>query len=591
MHRLCLAIALLAPFVAHAQSPLVSDWGHFGGDAFAQRYSQLTQIHRENVSELEVAWTYRTGEVGEGFASADAMEFEVTPVLAFGRLFLATPSSIVIALDPDTGAERWRFDPRVDRKRHYASAISRGVSVWQDPTAPASALCGTRVFSSTLDARLLALDAATGKPCAGFGVDGAVDLRAGVPNAVLGQFFATSPVTVHADIVVVGANGAPVRAFDARSGAPRWSFDASQGSPTFAPITVDPARNIAYVPTGAGDGTDRFSSSLLALDVRTGRPLWAQQLIRHDLWNYGLAAPASLVELELPNLSSPAVLQATKTGRLFIFDRETGRAVFPIRDRLAPRSNVREEQAALTQPIPDTPALAGVQPLTEADMWGLTVWDRSRCRDRLATLRNEGVFTPPDSRGSLVASGADGGIGWGGLAVDLKRQRVIAVVNRLPTIVTSRAKSSGEPGYDVTSEPFLSPWGLPCTRPPWATLVNVDLRRNEIAWEVPLGSTRGVLPFWLPNRDFGQRAVGGPIATAGDLVFVAASGDGELRAFDIETGRELWSDRLPVAGYATPMTYRAGRDKRQYVVIAAGGRDTRGPTSGDYVVAYALPRK
>lgn len=622
MRRALLAFALFLPLVAPAQTPLVSDWGHYGGDAFSQRYSQLNQIHRENVSDLEVAWTYRTGELGEGFASADALAFEVTPVLAFGRLYIATPTSIVIALDPDTGAERWRYDPRIDRKRLYGDATMRGVSVWQDPSVPAKAACGTRVYSSTLDARLLSLDAATGKPCAGFGTNGSIDLRSGIRNAVVGQYFVTSPVTVHADLIIVGASLAaggappkrsPVRAFDARTGALRWSFDALPDSPTHpatpswgidearligggfptAPITADPARNIAYVPTGAPEphhfggarsGTNRFANSLVALDTRTGRPLWAQQLIRHDLWDYGLTAPASLVELDLPNRSTAAVLQATKTGRLFVFDRENGRAVFPIRDRLAPRSSVAGEKSSLTQPIPDTPVLGPARTLTSSDMWGLTFWDRSQCRQRLAALRNEGAFTPPDEKGALVDPGPDGGVGWGGLAVDMKRQRVLAVVNRLPTIVTLH-------GDTPEREPFVSPWGLPCAPPPWATLVNVDLRRNEIAWEVPLGSTRGVLPFWLPKRDFGQTSWGAPIVTAGDLVFVAASGDGEIRAFDLETGRELWSDRLPAVGHATPMTYRAGPDKRQYVVIVAGGRGLPDSHIGDYVVAYALPRK
>jgi quinoprotein glucose dehydrogenase len=302
------------------------------------------------------------------------------------------------------------------------------------------------------------------------------------------------------------------------------------------------------------------------------------------------------------------VIQATKTGMLYVFDRAKGQPLFPITEKPVPRSNVPGEVASPTQPFSSVPSLVSQRKLEPADAWGVTVWDRAKCRDLIASHRNEGIFTPPDTGGTILSPGYIGGVNWGGIAIDESRQRVFAAVNHLPMVVTLMtqqtleqqsksddfphsdfARQSGTP-YAMRREPLLSPWGLPCTAPPWGTLVSVDLRRNRIVWQVPLGSTESIGPWFAPTRNFGTPHMGGPIATAGDLVFVGAAMDSYFRAFDLETGRELWKYRLPAGGQATPMTYRAGRDHRQYVVIAAGGHGTLGTSRGDYVVAFALPR-
>ncbi|HTW39072.1 MAG TPA: pyrroloquinoline quinone-dependent dehydrogenase [Steroidobacteraceae bacterium] len=640
----CVAV-LHAPLVS-AQSPEASDWGYYGGDIFGEHYSNLDQINRDSISRLRIAWEYRTGELGAGLASADKLTFEATPVLAFGMLYVSTATDVVVALDPITGEPRWRFDPRIDRRAHYDEVASRGVSVWQDPDVAPVGVCTRRIFIGTLDARLIALDAMTGKPCLDFGARGAVDLTRGVRLRDRAAYLVTSPPAVARDTVIVGSaigdNRAVevergiIRAFNARSGALAWSFDPIPDSPShpaagewraaqaartgaanaWGVMSVDPARGAVFVPTGSASpdfyggerlGSNRFADSLLALDATTGRLLWQQQLIHHDLWDYDLAAQPVLVSLESGVAPVYAVIEATKSGMLFVFDRDTGKPLVPIVERPVPRSSVPGEQTAPTQPYPQTPALTAHEPIDPRNAWGITFWDRGACRDLLRRYRNEGSYTPPDLRGSISVPGDIGGVDWGGIAFDARRQRVIAAVNHLPTVVKlvprqelARERRSPEfahadvglqlgTPYAVLRMPLLSPWGLPCSPPPWGTLVDVDLRRNRIVWEVPLGSTEDIGPWFAPTRDFGVPGMGGPIVTAGDLVFVAAAMDDYFRAFDVETGRELWKFRLPAGGQATPMTYRAGRDQRQYVVIAAGGHGRLGTRRGDYVIAFALP--
>jgi quinoprotein glucose dehydrogenase len=642
-------IGALTCGLAGGQSPQDSDWGYYGGDAAGRRWSEHEQIHRGNVARLQVAWTYRTGELGEGFATASKLAFAVTPVHAFDSLFLATPTGIVIALEAATGSERWRFDPRVDRGRRYGAATSRGVTAWEDPAppAPAAAPCVRRIFSGTLDGRLFALDADTGEPCEQFGERGAVDLTRGVRPRDAGEFGITSPPAVYGDTVLVGSaigdnravevERGTVHALDARTGAIRWSFDpipdgpehpaaaewhpddaaATGGGNAWTAFSVDLERGLVFVPTGSASpdffggrrrGDNRFANSLLAFEAGTGRLAWHRQLVRHDLWDYDLAAQPALLDVTLDGRSVPAVVQATKTGKLFVFHRETGEPLFPVDERAVPQSRVPGERAAPTQPFPRTPALVTHRALAPGDAWGLTFHDRGKCREALARHRNEGLYTPPDTAGTIVYPGYAGGVNWGSLAVDVPRQRVFAAVNHLPMRVTllepaeaaaqahsgrfpasEFARQAGTP-FAIRREPLLSPWGLPCTAPPWGTLASVDLRTNRIAWQVPLGSTAGVGPRWLPALDLGMPNAGGPIVTAGELVFVAAATDGFLRAFDAQTGRELWKHRLPAGGQATPMTYRAGADQRQFVVIAAGGHDGLGTPRGDSVVAFALPR-
>jgi len=643
---MAMAGAVVTSGTALAQTPDASDWGYYGGDMFGQRFSRLSEINRKNVTHLTVAWTYRTGENGAGFARANKLSFEATPILAFGLLYLETPTNIVIALDPQTGVQRWRFDPHIDRSRQYSEASSRGVSIWEDSDSRHTGACARRVLTGTLDARLLAVDAATGEPCKDFGTDGQVDLTNGLRIRDRAAYLVTSPPAIYGNVVVVGSaigdNRAAevergvIRAFDARSGALLWAFDPIPDSPahpaaaewnlaqaattgaanSWGLMSIDEDNGLVLVPTGSASpdyfggtrlGSNRFADSLLALDVRSGKLVWHQQLVHHDLWDYDLAAQPVLGDIEVQGVPVPAVIQATKTGMLYVFDRTKGQPLFPINEKPVPPSFVAGEQASPTQPFSGLPSLVSQRPVDPADAWGVTFWDRGKCRDLLSAHRNEGIFTPPDPHGTILSPGYIGGVNWGGIVFDEQRQRVIAAVNHLPMLVTlipqaelqeqirsgnypnsDFAKQAGTP-YAMRREPLLSPWGLPCTAPPWGTLVSVDLRRNRIAWQVPLGSTEGVGPWFAPTRDFGMPNMGGPIATAGDLVFVGAALDSYFRAFDIETGRELWKHRLPAGGQATPMTYRAGRNQRQFIVIAAGGHGVLNTPRGDYVIAFALP--
>ena len=629
-----------------AQTPDASDWGYYGGDMFGQRFSSLNEINRKNVSHLTVAWTYRTGENGAGFARANKLSFEATPVLAFGLLYLETPTNIVIALDPETGVQRWRFDPHIDRSRQYFEASSRGVSIWEDSDSKHTGACTRRVFTGTLDARLLALDAGTGEPCKDFGTAGQVDLTSGLRIRDRPDYLVTSPPAIYGNIVVVGSaigdNRASdvergvIRAFDARNGALLWAFDPIPDSPShpaaaewniaqaattgaansWGLMSIDEDSGLVLIPTGSASpgsfggtrlGSNRFADSLLALDAKSGKLVWHQQLVHHDLWDYDLAAQPVLGDIEVQGVPVPAVIQATKTGMLYIFDRTKGQPLFPITEKPVPPSFVAGEQASPTQPFSSIPSLVSQKPVDPADAWGITFWDRGKCRDLLSAHRDEGIFTPPDPHGTILSPGYLGGVDWGGVTFDEQRQRVIAAVNHLPMLVTlvpqaelqeqmqsgdfpnsEFGKQAGAP-YAMRREPLLSPWGLPCTAPPWGTLVSVDLRRNRIVWQVPLGSTEGIGPWFAPTRNFGMPNMGGPISTAGDLVFVGAALDSYFRAFDIETGRELWKYRLPAGGQATPMTYRAGRNQRQFIVIAAGGHGGLNTPRGDYVIAFALP--
>ena len=633
---------------AHAQSRGASDWGFYGGDGFGRRFSSLDQINRGNVTQLQPVWTYRTGELGAGLARAGKLTFEATPVLAYGALYLETGTNIVIAVDPQTGRERWRFDPHIDRQRHYAEVTSRGVSLWEDSDpARHERPCRRRAFTGTLDARLLALDAESGRPCADFGSNGAIDLTQGVRIRDRDAYLVTSPPAIYGNLVIVGSaigdnravsvERGVIRAFDARNGLLMWSFDpipdgpdhpaAAEWNPRQAQntgagnawgvMTIDEEHGLVLIPTGSASpdfygglrlGSNRFADSLLVLDAGTGKLVWHQQLVHHNLWDYDVAAQPVLGDVEINGAPVPAVIQGTKTGMLYIFERTRGRPLVEIIEKPVPSSHVPGEQTAQTQPFSSLPTLVSQAPVRPQDAWGITFWDRGKCRELIGSLRNEGIFTPPDLHGTLLMPGYIGGVNWGGIAFDEQRQRVIAAVNQLPMQVTllpaaefdAQARSgayphaefgrqSGAP-YGMRREPLLSPWGLPCTAPPWGTLASVDLRRHRIIWQVPLGSTAGLTPWFVPTRNFGMPNMGGPIATAGDLVFVGAAIDSYLRAFDIETGRELWKYKLPAGGQATPMTYRAGADQRQYVVISAGGHGPLGTPRGDYLMAFALPK-
>jgi quinoprotein glucose dehydrogenase len=624
----------------------VADWPAYGGDPYGTRYSPLTQITPANVRHLEQVWVHRTGDVSDGSTHSRASSFEATPILFEGMLYVSTPFSRVIALDPVTGEERWSYDPKLNLDVGYSeSLVSRGVEAWTDPEGSADESCHRRIFFATLDARLLALDARTGQPCADFGEAGEVDLTVGVGEVELGEYEVTSPPIALGKVVVVGsAQGdnrrvevekGDVRGFDARTGELLWAFQPVPRGPespgwdewqpesarrtgaanAWAPLSSDPERDLVFIPTGSAapdfyggerPGDNRFANSVVALRASTGEPVWYFQVVHHDLWDYDVASQPTAVTIRKDEREIPAILQATKMGHVFLLDRETGEPLFPVEERPVPASTIDGEVAAPTQPFPTVPAPLLTEYMTADSAWGLTPWDKGKCREIIERLRYEGIFTPPSLEGTLEYPSMVGGANWGGVAVDPIRRIFVLNLNRFASWVRliprdqwqnalrspdregQFTEQEGTP-YGMNREPGLvSPLDIPCTPPPWGVLVAVDLDSGEKLWQVPLGTIRDVSPLPL-SINYGTPNLGGPILTASGLVFIGAAMDDYLRAFDAETGEELWKGRLPAGGQATPMTYRVSPDGKQYVVIAAGGHAGLGTTLGDHLVAFALP--
>jgi quinoprotein glucose dehydrogenase len=642
-----IAVALLA-----VQSPEVS-WTANGGDVLGTRYLPASEITRENVNRLEVAWTYRTGEADKSFATRKPPSFEATPLVVDGSMYVGTPLGRVIALDPATGRERWVFDPKIDRNVTYGDFASRGVATWLDESTKPGTACRRRIFVATAQSQLVALDAADGRPCQGFGQAGMVDLKTGlrIPPFEPQAYSMTSPPTVVNGVVVVGSsvadNSRPdlpsgeVRAYDARTGARKWTWDPipqDKSDPAYAEwrdgdpvrtgaanawsvMAADPELDLVFVPTGSAapdyygglrPGDNRYANSIVALKASSGAIAWAFQTVHHDLWDYDNASPPALVTLTRTGQSVRAVLQATKTGMLFVLNRETGAPIFAVEERPVAASDIPLERAAKTQPFTAVTPPLSPHRFTADQVWGVSESDRAACRAAMEGLRNEGIFTPPSVAGTLVMPSNIGGAHWGGLTVDPVRQIAVVPVNRLAATVQlipregfnleqTRAKEQrlgddyeynfmrGTP-YIMRRRMLLSPSRLPCTPPPFGALVAVDLKTGGRLWEVPLGSVAGLVPADLAAKvqaDWGSPNLGGPIATAGGLVFIGAALDRSLHAFDIETGRELWRGPLPASGKATPMSYRLASGE-QFVAIAVGGGGAWG--TGDHVVAFRLPR-
>jgi quinoprotein glucose dehydrogenase len=634
----------VAPLLAHSLNVMAEPaaWPAYGGAPGGGQYSEARQITPANVARLKLSWSFRTGELGAGTKRPRKLTFESNAIVAEGRLYLTTALNKVFALDPITGRELWHYDAQPGRGA-YAEMAARGVSSWIDSRAPIDAVCRHRIFFGTLDARLISLDGATGKPCADFGKASAVNLRDGVRLRDAGDYLVTSPPAIAGDVVVVGSaigdnravdvERGVVRAFDARTGALLWAWDPipqgersaalgwtpAQASATgaanaWAPMSVDVARGLVFIPTGSASpdyfggerrGANRDANSLVAIRAATGEVVWRQQLIHHDLWDYDLAAQPVLADVTIAGKPRPAVLQATKTGMLFVFDRTTGEPLFPIEERAVPASDVAGEEASKTQPFPPPPfVFVRHAPVTEDDAWGFTPIDRAMCKRQIAALRSEGLFTPPSLKGTIAYPGWGGGVNWGGIAFDPVRQRVIVAVMEIPMVATllprvptdlyaaandparhkdsEFAKMSGTP-YGMRRETLLSPLGVPCTAPPWGKLLALDLATPARRWERPIGTTAKKAPIAL---DLGMPFMGGPVATAGGLVFMAGTTDNMFRAIDIDTGKTLWETELPAGGNATPSVYEAGG--RQFVVIAAGGHGGLGTTPGDHVLAFSL---
>jgi quinoprotein glucose dehydrogenase len=628
-------VLLVMPAPARAEGD--TEWPEYGGDAGGLRYSAVADVTPQNVRDLEVAWTWSHEDYSDRSGKwAATSAYELTPILVDDTLYGCTPMNRVFALDPRTGAERWIHDPQIDPKGRYANQlICRGVAAWLDPQRGEGAACRRRIFTATNDARLIALDAADGKPCADFGQGGQLLLKKSVqPERWLGEYQVTSAPTVVGDLVVVGsavsdnsrvnAPSGVVRAYDVRSGVLRWAWDLrppdtpapadgsyTPGTPNvWAPMSADPERDLLYVPTGNPSPDyyrgaevpprDHYGSAVVALRASTGEVVWHFQTVHHDLWDYDAPAQPTLFPLKRQGKTVPAVVQPTKMGLLFIMDRATGEHVFGVEERPVPQGPVPGETLSPTQPFPLKPP--PLIPHVMSDAWGMTPFDKHGCRKQMEGLRNDGIYTPPTLEGSIIYPGNAGGSNWGGVAVDPERQLLVANTMDLAWVVrlvpreeyealrragteVELAPQDGTP-YAMSRRGMLSVIGIPCNPPPWGTLAAVDLSKGEIRWQVPLGTVRDIAPLPIPWK-LGTPNLGGPLVTGGGLIFIGAAMDDYLRAFDVESGEELWKGRLPAGGQATPMTYRL--DGRQYVVIAAGGHGRAGTRLGGHLLAYALP--
>ncbi len=608
-----------------------ADWPYMGGNEGGMKFSPLTQIAPANVGHLKEAWTYHIGMLDAPAPASPT--FEGTPIVAGGRMFVCSGLGKVAALDPESGKELWAYHYTADTRGSYLLNC-RGLT-YHAEEAGYRGECPGRVFAGTLDGRLLALDAASGKPCAGFGDNGALDLSQGLGQTQPGDFSPSSPPVIVDGKIVLGGRipdnmrvdvpAGVIRAFDVHSGALLWSWNSAppgsvppagepyvRGTPNaWAPLSVDSERKLVFVPTGnaSTDHTniirgerDYYASSVVALDAVNGAVKWHFQTVHRDHWDYDIPSQPVLFPLHRDGVEVPALAQATKQGHIFILNRETGEPLFPVEERPVPLSGAIEgERYSPTQPFPVNPAFIVRRDLAQEDIWGFTPWDKGKCMDLFEGANWEGVFTPPSLRGTIYFPSFMGATNWGGVSIDPVNGILIANTTQVPAIIRMypRAQadamlargerfppSLGAP-YAHSMAPMLSPLGAPCIRPPWGTLLAIDLNKGERLWEVPLGSTRDVAPFplWF---DWGVPNLGGSMVTASGLVFIGATTDNFLRAFDIHSGEMLWKARLPGGGQATPMSYRIGENGKQYVVIAAGGHKYLGTDISDALVAYTL---
>lgn len=629
-----------------------TDWVAYGGTNNGLRFSALNQINKQNVKDLEVAWTYHTGDLRK---SDDATEytFEATPLKANNTLYFCTPHNEVHALVPETGKLKWKYVPQQDRSYLQQHQTCRGVSYYEasvaQPQDSAPAICRKRIFNATTDAKLIALDADTGKRCADFGQDGIVDLRANMGEIRPHALMQTAAPLVAGNLVIVGGSvmdngfdkGNPsgvIRAYDAQSGRLVWNFDpanpeqtqpiaANQNYPYDTPVawgtlSADLHNGLVYVPFGnaspdelgierdANSNTEKFRDALVALDLKTGAFKWRFQSSNHDLWDRDNPSQPSLLDIDYQGNKQPVVVLPTKTGNLFVLNRLTGAPVYPIKQVPVSTNGIAGEKFAATQPVSSLNFLP--EPLSEKSMWGITPFDQMACRIDFKSLRYDGnPWTPSTEQGSIVFPGNIGVFNWGSVAIDPERQILVAspvrlaykytLIKRTPETATKRMfTQDGQPywnenfhgDYAIHIQQLASDLGIPCIAPPWGRMVGVDLKTGKTEWLRRVGTTKNLSTSFLPGRfpigfPMGMVAHGGPLVTAGDVVFHGATADNFFRAYDINSGKLLWQTELSAGAQATPSTWQ-GSDGKQYVVIAAGGHGSLGTKQGDSVVAFRL---
>ena len=623
------------------------DWVNYGNSPGGTRFSPVAQITTSSVGQLTQAWEFdATPEPGQ-----TAGMLELTPLKIDDTLYVCTGYNDVIAIDAETGKQRWRHDVHTDPVAVPIGAC-RGVAFYKVPGATGA--CSERIFTATVDARLIALDRFTGDSCASFGDQGVTNLLDGMGAVIKAYYYVTSaPQIIRGKIVLGGSvldnqsvDEPPgvVRAYDAVTGRLAWAWDLGRpgehGQPapgqsytrstpnSWAPLSADEALGLVFVPTGNAPPDyfgahrtalmDRFSSSVVALDAESGEPRWSFQTTHHDLWDYDVPSQPTLIEVQSANGTAiPALVQATKRGELFVLDRRTGQPIFPVEERAVPQQPALGERLSPTQPYSSFPAFPGELP-REGIMWGFSPFDQLWCRIKFREARFDGSLTPPVLGPFIASPGFVGGMEWGGVSVDPDHHLLVFPSNKLSnyTRLITRAEAdargvkpaSGKPigsslgdvmsgaqagtPYAVIPGPFLSPLGMPCERPPFGWLNAVDYDTGKRVWSRPLGVMRDLGPMGIPTGlplTVGSPLTGGALVTRGGLTFIGASQDHELRAFETSTGRLLWRADLPASAQATPMTYVSPASGRQFVVVAASGNFRLGKRTSNAIVGFALP--
>ncbi|KGD95026.1 glucose/quinate/shikimate family membrane-bound PQQ-dependent dehydrogenase [Rhizobium sp. YS-1r] len=616
------------------------EWHQYGRTPYGQRYSPLDQINVENVANLQEVWRYQTGDVKRPDDVGETT-YQVTPLKVANTLYLCTPHNLAIALDAATGQEKWKYDPNSGMNPDRQHQTCRGVSYYRDQAAAPGSPCAERVYLPTSDARLIALDAANGEVCGSFADNGTLHLETGMQYNPAGYYYSTSPPAIAGNKIIIGGavndnystqeQSGVIRAYDVNTGQLIWNWDS--GNPTqtqplqpgqtyttnspnsWSVFSVDEELGLVYIPLGnqvpdqlgmgRSENVEKYSSSIVALDLNTGVDRWVRQTVHHDLWDMDVPAQPVLLNLTMPdNTVVPALVGPTKQGDIYVLDRRTGEPIIPVTEEPAPGGAIPEDHTAPTQP---TSALTfKPQPLREKDMWGITMFDQMVCRIWYHQYNYEGRYTPPSLKGTIVYPGNFGTFNWGSVAVDPERQVMfgmptyLAFTSRLVPRAEIPPKGQDEKGseqglnrnegapYGVYMGPFLGPLQIPCQAPPWGYVAGADLRTGKIAYMHRNGTVYDMTPLPLPFK-VGVPGIGGPMITKGGVAFLGAAVDNYLRAYNLTDGRELWKARLPAGGQATPMTY-AVDDGRQLVVMVAGGHGSVGTKPGDYVIAYALPR-
>lgn len=613
--KLSIAIALLALPAAS------QEWPHYAGDSGGTKYSALKQINRSNVNKLKVAWTFQTGDVSDGKANPIRSAFEATPLMVDGVLYFTTPFNRLVALDAETGKQLWSFDPKIRKDVGRNLYIHRGAAFWTDGKQK-------RLYYGTLDGDLFAIDAASGEPVPAFGNKGKVDLREDmlIPGG-RGTLGMTSPPAVYRNLIICGSivtDGEPqgpsgdVRAFDALTGKLVWRFHTVPrpgepghetwegeswknrgGANAWSILSVDQQRGIVFLPLtspstdmygGDRKGANLYGDSLVALDAATGKRLWHFQTVHHDIWDYDLPAQPVLVDVRQNGRLVPSVAQVTKTGFAFLFERASGKPIFDIVEKPVPPSEIPGEKAWPTQPFPVKPPPFARQSMRREE---LTTIPESRefCEKLVEGAVFGNLYTPIGRKPTVLFPGTNGGTNWGGASFDPETRTlyVNSHDNGMMSRMVERPEGSIIP-FRSQGAPFGRFWDknrYPCQQPPWGHLTAIDLDKGEHRWRVTLGVFDELVAKGIPPT--GTSNLGGSVVTAGGLLFIGATNDSRFRAFDKDSGKELWVYRLPASAHATPMTFYGRKSKKQYVVIASGGGNKYNESFSDSLIAFALP--